>query len=61
MFFTIFFRIAVSIRVRTTFCFHGSTRNGSGGKEFVCNFWELCYDYAPRSIAYDEKYIEVPP
>ena len=58
-FFTIFLRIAVSIRVETTFCFCKSTLNGSGSKEFVCNFWELCYDYASRRMNYSEKYIEV--
>ena len=37
-FFTIFLEIAVSIGIRTIFHFRKSTPNGSGSKEFVCNF-----------------------
>ena len=49
-----FFRVKVSIRESEMLCFIILK------EKIICNFWELCYDYAQRRAIDSEKHIEVP-
>ena len=49
-YFPIFLGADVSIIRADIYRINNVPSNDSGNQEFTCNFWELCYDYAPRRV-----------